>query len=47
MTKIKIIGVPPSFAPEEIRKQWVGVEIPLAENPIPEGQDSFQIGNRI
>lgn len=46
MTKIKIIEVPPGFAPEEIRKQWVGVEIPLAENPIPEGRESFQIGNQ-
>ncbi len=27
--KIKIIAVPPGFAPEEIRQAWVGVEIPL------------------
>jgi len=30
MKKIKIIAVPPGFAPDKIRKQWVGVEIPLA-----------------
>ncbi len=31
MRKIKIVGVPPGFAPEEIRRQWVGIEIPLLE----------------
>ncbi len=46
MTKIKIIEVPPGFAPENIRKQWVGIEIPLTENPIPEGQEAFKIGNQ-
>ena len=30
MKKIKIVAVPPGFAPEEIRKEWVGVELPLA-----------------
>jgi hypothetical protein len=39
MAKIKIIATPPGFAPEFIREQWVGIEIPLptneqiAENP--------------
>lgn len=35
MSKIKIISTPPGFAPEEIRKQWVGIEIPIMgiENP--------------
>ena len=28
MMKIRITAVPPGFAPEEIRAQWVGVEIP-------------------
>lgn len=45
MTKIKIIDVPPGFAPEHIRKQWVGIEIPLAQNPIPEGKEVARIGN--
>ncbi len=27
--KIRITGTPPGFAPEEIRAQWVGVEIPI------------------
>lgn len=31
VTKIRIVLTPPgSLAPEKIRKQWVGVEIPLA-----------------
>ena len=29
MKKIRITSVPPGFAPEDIRKQWLGVEIPL------------------
>ncbi len=35
MNKIKIILTPPGFAPEEIRKQWIGIEIPIMgiENP--------------
>lgn len=28
--KIRIIGVPPGEAPEEVRKAWVGLELPLA-----------------
>lgn len=28
--KIRIRSIPPGFAPREIRKEWVGVEIPLA-----------------
>lgn len=27
---IKIIKIPPGFTPEKIRKEWVGVTIPLA-----------------
>lgn len=46
MAKIKIIEVPPGFASEYIRKQWVGIEIPLAKKPIPEGKETFQIGNQ-
>lgn len=29
MKKIKITSVPPGFAPEEIRTQWLDIEIPL------------------
>lgn len=29
MSSIRIIAIPPGFAPEDIRKQWVGVEIRL------------------
>ncbi|MEI7689159.1 MAG: hypothetical protein WCI91_03160 [Candidatus Nomurabacteria bacterium] len=46
MARIKIVEVPPGFAPKHIREQWVGVEIPLVENPTPEGKESFQIGNQ-
>jgi hypothetical protein len=45
MKKLKIVQIPPGFAPEHIRKQWIGVEIPLAENPIPEGKEALRIGN--
>lgn len=45
MAKIKITQIPPGFAPENIRKQWVGIEIPLAEQPIPEGKEGARIGN--
>ncbi len=46
MAKIKIIDTPPGFAPEEIRLQWLGIEIPLVENPIPEGEEIARIGNQ-
>jgi len=29
MAKIRISKIPPGFAPEEIRRSWVGCEIPL------------------
>ncbi len=45
MPKIKIIDIPPGFAPEEIRKQWLNVEIPLAQNPILEGKEIARIGS--
>jgi hypothetical protein len=31
MSSIKIISTPPGQAPEEIRREWVGVIIPLCE----------------
>lgn len=31
MRKIRIIAAPPSFAPEHIRKEWVGMEFPTME----------------
>jgi len=30
MSSVRITQIPPGFAPEEIRKQWVGVELSLA-----------------
>lgn len=30
MSSVRITAIPPGFAPEDIRKQWVGVELPLA-----------------
>jgi hypothetical protein len=44
MAKIKIVSTPPGFAPESIRKQWIDVEIPLAENPIPKEKVAMKIG---
>lgn len=44
MAKIKIVSTPPGFAPEHIRKQWINVEIPLAENPIPKEKVTMKIG---
>lgn len=29
MSKIKIVSTPPGFAPQHIRDEWVGIEIPL------------------
>jgi hypothetical protein len=31
MKKIKIVGIPPGEAPEWVRKEWVGLELPLAK----------------
>lgn len=32
MLKIRIIDIPPGELPEEIRKEWVGLEFPIAED---------------
>lgn len=32
--KIRIEAIPPGFAPEKIRKQWVGIEIPLSDDGV-------------
>jgi hypothetical protein len=44
---IRIKGVPPGFAPPEIREQWVGIEIPLpTEDELKANPPSgFGIGN--
>lgn len=39
MRKIRITGVPGGQAPEEIRQDWIGVEIPIDDN---EEQPSVQ-----
>ena len=44
MKKIKIIATPPGFAPEHIRVQWIGIQIPLT-TPIPQDQVVAKIGN--
>lgn len=41
MKKIRIVDVPPGDAPEWVRKEWVGLELPVA-TAAPE--DSLQIG---
>lgn len=30
MSSIKIVAVPPGLAPQKIREEWVGIQIPLA-----------------
>lgn len=30
--RVRIVAVPPGEAPEEIRKAWVGLELPLADD---------------
>lgn len=30
LKSIRIVGIPPGFADEAIRKQWIGIVIPLA-----------------
>jgi hypothetical protein len=40
-SRIKIIAVPPGQAPEEVRKEWVGAEIPLLAEQETQG---FEIG---
>lgn len=32
MSSIRIIELPPGFAPKEIRAQWVGVVLPIASD---------------
>ena len=45
MAKIKIITTPTGVAPQRIREQWIGIEIPLSENPIPKRNGVFNTGN--
>lgn len=40
MDSIKIIATPPGQAPEEVRKEWVGLTIPL----VPQETGGFQMG---
>lgn len=42
MSSIKIIAVPPGQAPEEVRREWVGLVIPLPPQEI----GGFQMGVR-
>lgn len=39
--EIKIIAVPPGQAPEWVRKEWVGLTMPIAENLPP---NTFAMG---
>ncbi len=41
MAQIKIVAVPPGQAPLEIRQQWVGIILPVAENLPP---NTFEMG---
>ena|SRR5579862_3402272 len=43
--RIRIIDVPPGQAPEWVRQQWVGLELPVAEEPR-DDQEYTQLGAR-
>ncbi len=53
MSSIHIIAVPPGFAPEHIREQWVGVTIPMLDQEmwdliletIPRAKEEFAEGS--
>jgi hypothetical protein len=40
---IRIISIPPGEAPERVRKEWVGLELPLSEN-VPPGVEVGALG---
>lgn len=42
MSSIKIVSTPPGQAPEWVRKEWIGVQIPLPKQSV----DGFQVGIR-
>lgn len=42
MSSIRIVSTPPGQAPEWVRKEWVGVEIPVVEQPV----KGIQVGVR-
>lgn len=41
--KIRIVAVPPGQAPEWVRREWVGLELPIAKNT-PDPVDSIETG---
>jgi hypothetical protein len=41
MAQVKIIAVPPGQAPDWVRKEWIGLVLPVAEN-VP--SDTFAMG---
>ena len=54
MSSIKIISTPPGQAPEQVRKEWIGVEIPFLEQELagiqvgvrsgkPENEGGYQV----
>lgn len=44
--RIRIVLTPPGFAPENIRKEWIGVEIPLVtQEQLDEDPPVGRIGN--
>ncbi len=43
--RLKIIGIPPGQAPEWVRKEWMGLELPIEENA-PKPEESIQLGVR-
>lgn len=43
--RIRIVDTPPGQAPEWVRKEWVGLELPVEENA-PDPKEGIQFGVR-
>jgi hypothetical protein len=46
MSGIRIISIPEGFAPYDIRAQWVGVEMPLADHPDGDQPDKYCVSRQ-
>jgi hypothetical protein len=46
MAQIKIIAVPPGQAPDWVRKEWVGLVLPVAENLPPVALETGVLGGK-
>ncbi len=46
MAQVKIVAVPPGQAPLEVRQQWVGMVLPVAENLPPGTTEMGVLGGK-